>query len=524
MKKIYFAIAILFISFSCSKKEEIGNNPYAGGKEPFGVAFSSKKPEPNEGRPGETIRFQVKGLKQYEGDFTFSFNEMTAEIEALTDSTIDVVVPELVSSGGVSIRLKDQVFFGPHFNVMSNIRVDSDFGIVNGFNAQVSDIFTESEGFLIAGSFSNFEDQASEENEIRGIHAITSLGKTSGDFDFGKKRAAGDILSIDKAPNGKIYVSGNLTLFNEKEVSGIARLTSKGELETTILDVINPTPEKPENGKDTVPTFNGGIMSGNIIKVFATSDNGAIGVGNFDVYQRIDYQYSSRENRQKNPVRASGLIKLKEDGSLDSAYNVGNEGANGQITDAARLDDGRIILVGSFTRFNGEAARRIVCIGTDGEIDPSFDIGTGADKIITSIRYNKDLNKIVIAGVFDTYKDQPSRGVVIMDTDGNVDDTFELSNMGDGKANFAQILNSGQVLVTGSFEEYQGVKRSGFLILEENGEALQKYNTLGTFNGQINKVVETTSSMGYPALLIGGSFNTVDDKKAGNIVKIELRN
>lgn len=524
MKKLYFAIAILCISFGCSKKEEIGNNPYAGGKEPFGIAFSSKKPEPNEGRPGETIRFQVKGLQQYEGDFTFSFNEMPAEIEALTDSTIDVIVPELVSSGGVSIRYKDQVFFGPHFNIESNIRLDTDFGVVNnGFSASLFDIYKESDGFLIGGSFDDFEDEASEDNPINSIHYLNSLGESGSDFSF-EKGATGSISSIDKAPNGKYYVSGDLTLFNDREVNRITRLNANGSLDTVEVDVLNPTPEKPENGKDTVATFNGGSMSGSIIKVFATSDNGVIGVGNFDMYERIDYKLSSRDNRHSLLTQAKGLIKFKEDGSIDSTYNVGNSGANGQIMDAARLNDGRIILVGSFTRFNGEQANRIVCIGTDGEVDPSFDIGDGADKTIMSIRYNKDLNKIAIAGIFDTYKGQATEGVILMDTDGIVDDTFVLSDLGQGSANFAQVLNSGKVLVTGTFEEYQGVKRSNLLILEENGEALQEYNTLGNFSGQINKVVETTSSMGYPALLIGGSFRTIDGKKVGNIAKIELRN
>lgn len=523
MKKLYLAIAVLFLFFGCSKKEELGVNPYDGGKEPFGISFSSKKPDPDEGKPGETIQFQVKGLKAHEGNFTFSFNEMPAEIVAVTDSTLDVKVPDFVSSGGVSIRLKDQVFFGPHFNVMSDVRVDTDFDLGNGFDFHIGIIHPASNGFLIGGSFTNFNDEATEDKYINSIHFINSLGQSGSDFSFGKG-GAGIISSIDVAPNGKMYVSGMLSSFNDRRVSSITRLNANGSLDTTIVDVINPTPEKPENALDTVAAFNGGVMFGSIIKVFPTSDNGVIGVGNFDVYESIDYQYSSRESRQPILTQVKNIVKFKEDGGLDSAFNIKNEGANGTISDAVRLSDGRIIMVGSFTRFNGQPANRIVCIKPDGKIDPTFDIGSGGNRNILSIRYNKNLEKIVISGLFTKYKDKDTQGVVVMDKNGVVDDTFQMDDLDGESVYFAQILNSGQVLVSGSFEKYQGVKRSGLLILESNGDALQRYNSLGSFVGQITTAVETTSSLGHPAVLLGGLINIADDKRVGNIVKIELKN
>lgn len=526
MRRIYI-VTIVFFSFfqleSCSKKEEIGRNPYEGGKEPFGISFLAKKPEPSEGEPGEIVRFQVKGLKAYEDKFTFMINEVISEVIEVTDSTVDVRVPDHVSSGGVSIQLDDQVFFGPRFAIESKIRVDEDFGIVNGFNSVVTDILPAAGGYLITGSFTNFEDEASEENYINNIHFINSQGKSSKEYSFGKG-AMGGISSIARATDGKYFIGGRMLEYSGREVSNIARLNSNGTLDTLEVEVINPTPEKTENGRDTVSALNGGVMFGNILKVFPTNDRGMIAVGSFDLYTRIDYRYSSRENRQRIITPVKGVMKLKENGTLDSTFNINNQGANGSITDAARLKDGRIVMVGSFTRYNGEVANRIVCIKPNGEVDQTFDIGEGANMPISSIRYNETLDKMVIAGPFKRYKGQPNEGVVVLDTKGKVDESFVVDDLSEGYVNFAQILNSGKVLITGSFEAYKGVKRSNILILERDGEALQDYNTLGTFVGQINVIVETTSSLGHPALLIGGSIYGIDDKQVGNIVKIELRN
>jgi hypothetical protein len=95
----------------------------------------------------------------------------------------------------------------------------------------------------------------------------------------------------------------------------------------------------------------------------------------------------------------------------------------------------------------------------------------------------------------------------------------------DGESpSFAYKLNNGKVLVTGSFLKYNGISRSGLLILESTGVAKQEYNNLGFFTGVPYAITETTSSLGNPAILLGGFIFNVDSKPVGNIVKIEIKN
>src|SRR5690606_3711564 len=86
-KKISIVLLTLVVLYSCQKKEEIGVNPYAGGKEPFGIIFTSNSTDPTSALPGEVVRVQVKGLKQYENKFDFLLNEVKTEVVALSDST-----------------------------------------------------------------------------------------------------------------------------------------------------------------------------------------------------------------------------------------------------------------------------------------------------------------------------------------------------------------------------------------------------------------------------------------------------
>lgn len=98
-----------------------------------------------------------------------------------------------------------------------------------------------------------------------------------------------------------------------------------------------------------------------------------------------------------------------------------------------------------------------------------------------------------------------------------------MRNAGTGLITFAHILNNGRIVLSGGITEYDGVKRSSLLILNSNGEALQKYNNIGLFAGMVNSLVETTSSLGRPAILLGGDIFRVEKKLVRNIVKLEIK-
>src|SRR5690606_34176290 len=123
-------------------------------------------------------------------------------------------------------------------------------------------------------------------------------------------------------------------------------------------------------------------------------------------------------------------------------------------------------------------------------------IGTGANGSITMIRYNEALGKAVIVGDFTQFNGQPRAGMAVLNKDGKLDGTFVPRSVEGGWVNFATVLSNGKIVISGSFEKYDGVSRPGFLILDADGASTQQFNVPGTFTGQLFQVVETTTTTG----------------------------
>lgn len=530
----------LFFMQSCKQMGGLGEDPYAGGRDPLGVVFENLNRPLTSVRPGDVFEVTVRGLERHASNVEVFLNEETAEVVSLTDSTLEVRVPAQVSSGGLKIKIKDQIFFGPQVPIEGNLSFDSDYGVKNGFNGPVNYILPDVGGnnYWIVGGFTDFENQASATVFRNNIHKINSLGisvDTAKSSYYPQRGAIGGINTMVRLTDGKYMVGGSLfswTNLNKHNypLSRITRLTAAGSIDSVAMELINTTPERPLQAYDTLPAFNAYLGAtfdsgvGGVVGLFATPDTGVIAVGNFGVHSYIDYRYSSRDAKQLVYTRVNNIVRLKENGRVDSTFGYNNAGANGFINAAIETNDGKVIAVGSFTTFNGTAANRIVAFTKDGDISSAFNVGSGANDEIYSITYNPTRDKIAIAGRFTSFDGQPVAGVVLLNTDGSVDNTFVLGDLEQRIPTYAYVMNNGRILISGDFVRYNGIHRSRLLILESDGQALQQYNNIGEFSGRINHVIETTSSMGYPALLIGGNFRLADGKSIGHIFKLEVKN
>ncbi|HNR29006.1 MAG TPA: tail fiber domain-containing protein, partial [Candidatus Dojkabacteria bacterium] len=101
------------------------------------------------------------------------------------------------------------------------------------------------------------------------------------------------------------------------------------------------------------------------------------------------------------------IARINSDGSLDTTFNPGS-GANDTVTSLAIQTDGKIVIGGNFTTYNGTARNRIARINSDGSLDTTFDPGSGANDTVSFLAIQAD-GKIVIGGNFTTYNNA-SRG------------------------------------------------------------------------------------------------------------------
>ena len=109
------------------------------------------------------------------------------------------------------------------------------------------------------------------------------------------------------------------------------------------------------------------------------SDGQVIIGGNFTTYKE---------------AQCNRIARLNNDGSLDTSFNSG-VGASGIVWASVVQNDGRIIIGGEFTSYNGTSINRIARLNSDGTLDTSFNPGTGANSIIYTTSLQRD-GKIII--------------------------------------------------------------------------------------------------------------------------------
>lgn len=147
------------------------------------------------------------------------------------------------------------------------------------------------------------------------------------------------------------------------------------------------------------------------------------------------------------------ITRLNSDGSLDSTFNTGT-GGNSTIRSVKLQEDGKILIVGWLTSFNGEAVNYLARLNPDGSLDSTFaQEGGGLSDAVYSIAIQDD-GKYLVTGQFDYYNGINTPGVVRLNTDGSFDDTFSISTITSGNYNSVAIQEDGKILIGGSGSYY----------------------------------------------------------------------
>lgn len=201
--------------------------------------------------------------------------------------------------------------------------------------------------------------------------------------------------------------------------------------------------------------------------------------------------------------------------AFDTSFQFGNQGAfrnsstsissGTDVIPIAEQSDGKILVGGNFTQVGDQTYNRIVRLNLDGTIDSSFNIGTGFSSDIRSIKVQSD-GKILVGGVFSSYNGTTSNRIIRLESDGSIDATF---NVGTGFNNTVRVIEiqpDGKILVGGEFTSYQGTTSNRLIRLESNGSIDATFN-IGT--GASSTIFDILySSFG---IYIAGSFSTYNN-------------
>ncbi|MES2775268.1 MAG: delta-60 repeat domain-containing protein [Bacteroidota bacterium] len=263
------------------------------------------------------------------------------------------------------------------------------------------------------------------------------------------------------------------------------------------------------------PTFNPGTGANAMLHTTVVQPNGKIIItGDFITY---------------NGASKKGLARLESNGNPDASFDPGTgiSGVNATILVTALQSDGKILIGGNFTGFNGVARNGIARLNTDGSLDTSFNPGRGVAGVsvpaVRAIVIQPD-KKIIIGGDFATCGDYDRRSIARLDTSGIVDigfstgASFPIGTVGleDG-VNTIGIQNDGKLIVGGRFNFVGLVARNRIARLETNGTLDPGFNTVTDRTDYISTVAVQADQK----ILVGGSL-FVNDLGGGSFSDINL--
>jgi len=301
---------------------------------------------------------------------------------------------------------------------------------------------------------------------------------------------AGKVNAITVQSNGKIFAGGSFTSYNGTTANRITKLNSDGTLDdifggTSLANnEVRAVAIQPAS-VDSVP-FNDSIIIG----------------GDFTSYN------GTAQNR---------ITRLKSnDGTLsDTLLSIGT-GFNNTVRAIAIQSDRKIIIGGNFISYNGTAQNRITRLNSDGTRDIDFTIGTGFNNVTYSIAIQSD-GKIIIGGVFTSYRGTTQNRITRLNSDGTRDTSFTIgTGFSSGIVNAIAIQADGKIIAGGSFTNYDGTTQNRITRLNSDGTRDTSF-TIGT---GIAGTVNTIAIQSDGKIIIGGNFTFYNGAAQNYIVRL----
>jgi uncharacterized delta-60 repeat protein len=361
----------------------------------------------------------------------------------------------------------------------ANGSIDTSFNMGLGFNNTVNTIAIQGDGrIIVGGGFTTYQGESANR-----IIRLNSDGSRDSSFNIATGFNQSQYVFVSSMAmqiDGKIIVGGDFSTYQGETANKLIRLNSDGS-------------------KDM--SFNIGTGFNNGVNSIAIQADGKIIIGGgFFTYQGVGVNY---------------IIRLNSDGSRDTSFDMGT-GVSGSVSTIAIQADGKIIIGGIFTNYQGISTNRIIRLNSDGSRDTSFNLGTGFNTTVNRITLQPD-GKIVVGGGFVTYQGEAANRIIRLNSDGSRDTGFNLGNgFNSSTINNISIQSDGKIIVGGSFVTYQGEAANRIIRLNSDGSRDTGFN-LG--NG-FNNLVYTMLLQNDGKIIVGGFFTSYQDQPAGYLIRI----
>ncbi len=222
---------------------------------------------------------------------------------------------------------------------------------------------------------------------------------------------------------------------------------------TWVVDIGTPVPGAmdPTFVHAAAPPF---ISGGNVQRLAVQPDGKILAAGSFSTVEGEFRRY---------------LARFLPGGALESSatFDIG-DGALNFINAMLVQPDGKIVICGAFTAFNSQQRLRIARLHENGAVESNatFNIGTGANSVINAAILRPD-GKIIIGGQFSTFNGQPRASLARLNPDGTLDPAWQPSV--DGPILCLALQPDGKIVLGGVFNNVNGQPRNGVARLNADG-------------------------------------------------------
>ena len=165
-------------------------------------------------------------------------------------------------------------------------------------------------------------------------------------------------------------------------------------------------------------------------------------------------------------------------------------GVSGIVSSVAVLTNNETLIAGDFVSYNGflfynngYPINSIALIDTNGNLDQSFAPNSGADGSISSVAQTWD-GRYIVGGNFVSFNGQQQAYVARINQDGSIDPTFNPSVNGSVQSVVVQPDN--KVLIGGSFSQVNGQLLNCVARLNTDGTVDTGFNPGTVINGSVN--------------------------------------
>ena len=306
----------------------------------------------------------------------------------------------------------------------------------------------QSDGKVVVGGISGLYD-GDNYTVLKRFNANGSLDETFTSPKFYSND--GHIREIVQQSSGKLIVIGHFQTVNSDSYKRIVRLNTNGSIDNTFV------------------VGNGLNNTALVCKVL--SDDSLLVGGTFSIY---DGNSSDR------------LVKLGVNGAFESTFTSNMPSFSNNVY-AIAINSGGDIYVG------GEFSNRIVKLSSDGTTDVTFDVGSGFDNRVNDIQVQSN-GKVIVGGWFISYKGSScNKGIVRLETNGDLDSTFQTSSPGlafpdDQNVQNVAIQSDGKILAGGWFYAYNEARLGRIIRFNSNGTKDDTFLVGEGFNDRVQKI------------------------------------